>query len=115
MSTFELIIVVLVFVYVVSTLYFLISGRILTKKKEKKDDDRYENQHAVEVEISLLTERIRAIMAENERLNGVVRSWMAQANDYKVRLDVALKEKEELQKQEQPVVKKRKNTKKGGE
>jgi len=94
MNTFELIIITLALVYVVSSLYFAISGRVLARKKEKKDDERYENQHNIEDQITVLTQRLGAVLAENERLNGVVRSWMAQANDYKIRLDAALKEKE---------------------
>ena len=36
MSTFQLIIIALAFVYVISSLYFSISGRILARKREKR-------------------------------------------------------------------------------
>lgn len=119
MSTFELIIIALALVYVVSFLYFSISGRILNKKRENKDDERYEKQHAIDEQITVLTQRLGAITAENDRLNGLVRTWMVQANDYKIRLDAALKEKEDWQKEsndlQEQLKKTKKNTKKGGE
>lgn len=119
MSTFELIIVALIAVYVVSSLYFSISGRILARKREKKEDERCEKQLDFEDQIKVLTQRIGAITAENDRLNAVVRSWMAQANDYKIRLDNALKEKEEWQKEAEklaePATPKKRKTKKGDE
>ena len=98
MSTFQLIIIALAFVYVISSLYFSISGRILARKREKKEDERCEKQLDFEDQIKVLTNRIGAITTENDRLNSVIRSWIAQANDYKVQLDAALKEKEEWQK-----------------
>ena len=119
MSTFQLIIIALAFVYVVSFLYFSISGRIHNKKREIKDDERYVEQHTIETQINVLTQRLGATTTENDRLNSVIRSWMAQANDYKVRLDTALKEKEEWQKEandlQEQLKKKKKNSKKGDE
>lgn len=119
MSTFELIIVALIAIYVFTSLYFSISGRRLAKKKEQKEDARYETQLNFEDQIKVLTKRMGEVMSENDRLNGVIRSWMAQANDYKIRLDTALKEKEEWQKEAeklaQPTEPKKRNTKKGGE
>jgi predicted nucleic acid-binding Zn-ribbon protein len=119
MSTFQLIIIALAFVYVVSSLYFSISGRILARKREKKEDERCEKQLDFEDQIKVLTQRLGAITTENDRLNGVVRSWMAQANDYKIRLDAALKEKEEWEKEandlQEQLKKTKKNSKKGGE
>lgn len=119
MSTFQLIIIALAFVYVVSSLYFSISGRILARKREKKEDERCEKQLDFEDQIKVLTQRLGAITAENDRLNAVVRSWMAQANDYKIRLDTALKEKEEWEKEandlQEQLKKAKKKTKKGDE
>lgn len=119
MNLFQLIIAIAVVVYVLSSLYFAITGRILTKKKEQKEDERYEQQHIVEEQIGVLTQRIGAITADNDRLNGLVRSWMTQANDYKVRLESALKEKEEWEKEandlQEQLKKKKKNSKKGDE
>jgi uncharacterized protein YeeX (DUF496 family) len=119
MSTFQLIIIALAFVYVFSSLYFSISGRILARKREKKEDERCEKQLDFEDQIKVLTQRLGAITAENDRLNGVVRSWIAQANDYKARLDTALIEKEEWEKEandlQEQLKKTKKNSKKGGE
>lgn len=119
MSTFELIIVALIAIYVFTSLYFSISGRRLTNEKERKEDERYKTQLNFEEQLKVLTKRMGEVMSENDRLNGVIRSWMAQANDYKIKLDVALKEKEEWQREAenlaQPVTTKKRNTKKGGE
>ena len=119
MNLFQLIIAISVIVYVVSSLYFSISGRILNRKKDEKEDERYKEQHTVEEQIGVLTQRIGAITAENDRLNGVVRGWMAQANDYKIKLDAALKEKEEWEKEandlQEQLKKTKKSSKKGGE
>ena len=119
MNLFQLIIATSVVVYVVSSLYFSISGRILNRRRERKDDERYKKEHGIEEQIGVLTQRLGAITAENDRLNGVVRSWAAQANDYKIQLDKALKEKEEWQKEAEklaePAAPKKRNTKKGGE
>lgn len=119
MSTFELIIVALIAIYVFTSLYFSISGRKLAQKREKKEDERYAIQSDYEEQLKVLTKRIGEVATENDRLNGVIRSWMAQANDYKIKLDVALKEKEEWQREAeklaQPVTTKKRNTKKGGE
>jgi len=119
MSTFQLIIVALAVVYVISSLYFSISGRILAKKNEQKEDERFHTQMDYEEQMKVLTKRIGEIITENDRLNGVIRSWIAQANDYKVQLDNALKEKEEWQKEandlQEQLKKKKKNSKKGDE
>lgn len=119
MNLFQLIIAVSVVVYVLSSLYFSISGRILARKREKKEDERCEKQLDFEDQVKVLTKRIGEIATENDRLNGVVRSWMAQANDYKIRLDAALKEKEEWEKEandlQEQLKKTKKNSKKGGE
>ena len=119
MNLFQLIITVSVVVYVLSSLYFAITGRILTKKKEQKEDERYEQQHTVEEQIGVLTQRIGAITAENDRVNAVARSYMEAANKYRVLYENALKEKEEWQKEandlQEQLKKKKKNSKKGDE
>ena len=119
MSTFQLIIITLAIVYVLSFLYFSISGRILNQKQAEKDEERFQAQTQIDDQIKVLTNRLGEIATENDRLNGVIRSWVAQANDYKRQLDEALKEKEEWQKEAeklaQPVAPKKRNSKKGGE
>lgn len=119
MSTFQLIIITLAIVYVFSFLYFSISGRILNRKQAEREEERFQTQTQIDDQIKVLTNRLGEIATENDRLNSVIRSWMAQANDYKVRLDNALKEKEEWQKEandlQEQLKKKKKNPKKGDE
>ena len=119
MSTFELVIVALALIYVVSSLYFSISGRILTERREKKEDERYEEHKAIDEQISVLTQRLGAITKENDRLNGVIRSWMDAAGKYKGMYETLLSEKEELQRGTEKLTEstttKKRNTKKGGE
>ena len=119
MSDFQLIIVILAAVYVVSSLYFAISGRILVKRKERKEDERYETQSSYEEQLKVLTTRVGEVVTENDRLNGVIRSWIATAQDYKNQLDETMKEKEEWEKEvndlQEQLKKKKKNSKKGGE
>ena len=119
MSDFQLIIVILAAVYVVSSLYFAISGRILVKRKDRKDDERYETQSSYEEQLKVLTTRVGEITTENDRLNGVIRSWIAAAQDYKSQLNEALKEKEEWVKEandlQEQLNKTKKKPKKGGE
>ena len=119
MSTFELIIVALIAIYVYTSLYFSISGRRLSKKREQKEDERYAVQSDYEEQLKVLTKRIGEVATENDRLNGVVRNWMDATAKYKLQYETALKEKEEWQKEAeklaQPTEPKKRNTKKGGE
>ena len=99
MSTFEILFLILVTIFVFSSLYFAISNRIRTIKTEAKEDERYLNQANWEDQIKVLTVRLGEITTENQRLNGVVREWMNVANTYKVENDKLNKSLEEWQKQ----------------
>ena len=99
MSTFEILFLILVTIFVFSSLYFAISGRIRTIAAEEKNDERYLNQANWDDQIKVLTVRIGEITSENQRLNGVVREWMNVANTYKVENDKLNKSLEEWQKQ----------------
>lgn len=122
MSTFQIIITVLAIVYVISSLYFSISGRILAKKREEKDDEKYREQSDFKAQIDILTKRLGEIMTENDRLNGVIRHWMESSNNYKIEYQKVLQEKEEWQKEAMKLEEKLKvrenskmeTTKKGG-
>ena len=99
MSTFEILFLILVAIFVFSSLYFAISGRIRTITAEAKDDERYLNQANWEDQIKVLTVRIGEISTENQRLNGVIREWMNIAQNYKIENDKLNKSLEEWQKQ----------------
>jgi predicted nucleic acid-binding Zn-ribbon protein len=99
MSTFEILFLILVTIFVGSSLYFAITGRIRTIAAEAKDDERYINQTQWEDQIKVLTVRMGEITSENQRLNGVVREWMNAANTYKIEIDKLNKSLEEWQKQ----------------
>ena len=98
MTTFQLIITVLVTVYVVSSLYFAITGRILNKRQEKKNDEKFNKEMDFKNEVNMLTKRLGEVMTENTQLNGYLKSWIASANDWKQRYSSLLKEKQEIEK-----------------
>jgi len=125
MSTFQTIIVILAIIYVVASLYFSISGRILAIRKDEKDDERFRSQMNFEDQVKVLTNRLGEIMTENDRLNGVVRHWMESSASYKAQYERAMTEtqgwQEEVEKLENEIKKlkggavPKKITKKGGE
>lgn len=98
MTTFQLIITVLVTVYVVSSLYFAITGRILNKRQEKKNDEKFNKEMDFKNEVNVLTKRLGEVMTENTNLNNYLKSWIASANDWKQRYSSLLKEKQEIEK-----------------
>ena len=94
MSTFQTIIVILAIIYVVASLYFSISGRILARRKDEKDDERFKAQMNFEDQVKVLTNRLGEVMTENDRLNGVVRHWMESSTSYKTQYERAMTEKQ---------------------
>ena len=64
MSLFEIILISLLGVYVLSNLYFSISGRIINKKQTDFDD-----------QMKVFTTRIGEVMTENHNLNSILREW----------------------------------------
>ena len=95
MSTFQVIIVILLTIYVVFELYFAISGRIIFKKQKEIENSIAQQNLSFEDQIRVLTTRIGEISTENNRLNGVVREWMEYSNSLKIEND-KLKKSEEL-------------------
>lgn len=83
MSTFQLIIVILLAVYVISSLYFAITGRILTKRQKEIDNEYAEKSMQWEEQVKVLTVRIGEITTENTRLQNVAREWMQYGNSLK--------------------------------
>lgn len=68
MSLFEIILVVLLGVYVLSNLYFTISGRILAIKGGKEDLERRNRDEEYENQLNILTKRVDEVVTENHNL-----------------------------------------------
>ena len=68
MSLFEIILVVLLGVYVLSNLYFAISGRILAIKGRKEDLERRNKDEEYENQLNILTKRVGEVVTENHNL-----------------------------------------------
>ncbi len=109
MNLFEIILVALLGVYVLSSLYFAISGRILAIKDRKEDLERRNKDEEYENQLNLLTKRVGEVATENHNLNISLREWQVAYSQLK-------KEKEEWQKEAeklaQPAAPKKRNTKK---
>ena len=68
MSLFEIILVALLGVYVLSNLYFAISGRILAKKGRKEDLERMNKDEEYENQLEILAKRVGEVGTENHNL-----------------------------------------------
>lgn len=92
MSTFQILLVILVFVYVITYIYFAITGRILSNKDRKTEAEYAAAQFQWEDQVKVLTTRIGEISSENHRLNGVIREWMTACDNYKIENEKLKKE-----------------------
>ena len=84
MNTFEILIVVILGVYVLSSLYFGITGRIqnnrMKKQREnerKEDLERADKSLQWEEQLKVLTNRMGQLATENQRLGDANRQWQA--------------------------------------
>lgn len=68
MSLFEIIWVALLGVYVLSNLYFSISGRILAIKGRKEDLERMNKDEEYENQLEILAKRVGEVGTENHNL-----------------------------------------------
>lgn len=75
MNLFEIILVALLGVYVLTNLYFAISGRILAIKDRKEDLERRNKDEEYENQLNILTKRVGGIATENHNLNNDLRAW----------------------------------------
>lgn len=75
MDLFEIILVSLLGVYVLSSLYFSISGRILAIKGRKEDLERMNKDTEYVNQLNILTKRIGEVGTENHNLNNSLRNW----------------------------------------
>jgi predicted transcriptional regulator len=74
MSLFEIIISIAVCVYVLTSIYFSITGRIMNKK-----------QNDFTEQVNVLTTRLGEIMTENYNLNNTIREWKKAYSDLQMR------------------------------
>ena len=88
MSTFEILIVVILGVYVLSSLYFGITGRIqnnrMKKQREnerKEDLERADKSLQWEEQLKVLTNRMGQLVTENQRLADTNRQWQSAYSD----------------------------------
>ena len=75
MSLFEIILVALLGVYVLSNLYFSISGRILAVKGRKEDLERMNKDEEYENQLESLAKRVGEVGTENHNLNMNLREY----------------------------------------
>ena len=68
MSLFEIILIALLGVYVLSNLYFSISGRILAIKGRKEDLERRNKDEEYENQLEILAKRVGEVGTENHNL-----------------------------------------------
>ena len=69
MSLFEIILISFLGVYVLSNLYFSISGRILAIKGRKEDLERRDKDEEYENQLKILAKRVGEVGTENHDLN----------------------------------------------
>ena len=91
MNLFEIILVALLGVYVLSSLYFAITGRILAIKDRKEDLERRNKDEEYENQLSILTKRVGEVGTENHNLSMNLR-------EYQVAYAQVKKENDELKK-----------------
>ena len=82
MSTFEILIVVILGVYTLGSLYFAITGRIQNNRMKKQRDierkedlERADKSLQWEEQLKVLTKRLGEISTENQRLADTNRHW----------------------------------------
>lgn len=75
MNLFEIILVALLGVYVLTNLYFAISGRILAIKNRNEDRETTKVQLDFEDQIKILTDRLGQVATENHNLVNDLRAW----------------------------------------
>ena len=98
MNLFEIILVALLGVYVLSSLYFTISGRILAIKDRKEDLERRNKDAEYENQLNILTKRVGEVGTENHNLTMNLREWQAAYCQLKKENDELKKKFEESKK-----------------
>jgi predicted RNase H-like nuclease (RuvC/YqgF family) len=98
MNLFEIILVVLLGVYVLSNLYFAISGRILAIKDRKEDLERRNKDAEYENQLNILTKRVGEVGTENHNLTMNLREYQTAYYQLKKENDELKKKFEESKK-----------------
>lgn len=98
MNLFEIILVALLGVYVLSGLYFSISGRILAIKDRKEDLERRNKDEEYENQLNILTKRVGEVGTENHNLTMNLREYQTAYYQLKKENDELKKKFEESKK-----------------
>ena len=98
MNLFEIILVALLGVYVLSSLYFTISGRILAIKDRKEDLERRNKDEEYENQLNILTKRVGEVGTENHNLTMNLREYQTAYYQLKKENDELKKKFEESKK-----------------
>ena len=98
MNLFEVILVVLLGVYVLSNLYFAISGRILAKKGRKEDLERMNKDEEYENQLEILAKRVGEVGTENHNLNMNLKEYQTAYYQLKTEYEELKKKLEEPKK-----------------
>ena len=98
MNLFEIILVALLGVYVLLSLYFGITGRILAIKDRKEDLERRNKDEEYENQLNVLTKRLGEVGTENHNLNKDLRAWKEAYIKLQSEYDVLKKETESKKK-----------------
>ena len=106
MSLFEIILIALLGVYVLSNLYFAISGRILAKKGRKEDLERMNKDEEYENQLEILAKRVGEVGTENHNLTMNLQEYQTAYYQLKTEYEELKKKLEESKK----VTRKKKET-----
>ena len=106
MSLFEIILIALLGVYVLSSLYFSISGRILAKKGRKEDLERMNKDEEYENQLEILAKRVGEVGTENHNLTMNLQEYQTAYYQLKTEYEELKKKLEESKK----VTRKKKET-----
>ena len=98
MNLFEIILIALLGVYVLSSLYFTISGRILAIKDRKEDMERRNKDAEYENQLNILTKRVGEVGTENHNLTMNLREYQTAYYQLKKENDELKKKFEESKK-----------------
>lgn len=98
MNLFEIILIALLGVYVLSSLYFTISGRILAIKDRKEDLERRNKDAEYENQLNILTKRVGEVGTENHNLTMNLREYQTAYYQLKKENDELKKKFEESKK-----------------
>ena len=98
MSLFEIILVTLLGVYVLSNLYFAISGMILKIKNRKEDLERMNKDGEYENQLEILAKRVGEVGTENHNLNMNLKEYQTAYYQLKTEYEELKKKLEEPKK-----------------